>query len=385
MTTTRAVSRTAQGRASACGLVLVAALLAAARTAGAQDAPAEPGAARGAPADGGQAQSTPGDGGGFFAGNLFSSKGGPIEIRADSFVLKNQVRTLRYEGNVEAVQADTTLRCRALTLRYTEDNQIRDGVCEDDVKFTSADRVVTAGVAELVRNRQTITLTRDVRIWQGENEIRGDQAKIFLDDQRIVVDGSPERPVRTMVQSGGTSGLDFGPPQLGGVRPSLPKAGSPKSASGSSDQKLPLRVRALHFEGDRNRHVAVYQGGVVAERGDVTLTCEELTIRFDDQNREVGSAEARGGVQIVQGERNVTADTGRFLRENQRVILEGRPAIARHDKDELRCQRIEYDQGRDELRCEGAGPHRVETNIKSKIGAGEDSPLGNLTAPPRGR
>lgn len=364
-------------------VVAVAGVLAVALPVHAQSSPG--GAAAGTSSAVPSAETSAGDSGGFFAGNLFSSKGGPIEVRADSFVLKNQVRTLRYEGNVEAVQSDTTLRCRVLTLRYTEDNQIRDGLCEDDVKFTSGDRVVTAGVAELVRNRQTITLTKDVRIWQGENEIRGDQAKIFLDDQRIVVDGSPERPVRTTVQSGGTSALDFGPPQLGGAPASAAKRAAAPSSSPSKSEKLPLHVRALHFEGDRNRHVAVYQGGVVAERGDVTLTCEGLTIRFDDQNREVDSAEARGGVQIVQGERNVTADTGHFLRANQRVVLEGRPAVARHDKDELRCQRIEYDQGRDELRCEGAGPHRVETNIKSKIGAGGESALGNLTGPPRGR
>ncbi|MBK7975829.1 MAG: hypothetical protein IPK07_21975 [Deltaproteobacteria bacterium] len=384
MTARRTRSRASEQRAS-LGALAVAAILAAGGAAGAQTPQPGGDASTPAVAGGGVEQSGAAEGGGFFAGNLFSSKGGPIEVRADSFVLKNQVRTLRYEGNVEAVQADTTLRCRALTLRYTEDNQIRDGLCEDDVKFTSADRVITAGVAELVRNRQTITLTKDVRIWQGENEIRGDQAKIFLDDQRIVVDGSPSRPVRTTVQSGGTSALDFGPPQLGATPSGGSKLRPPRAeGAGGGGEKLPLHVRALHFEGDRNRHFAVYQGSVVAERGDVTLACEDLTIRFDAQNREVDSAEARGGVQIVQGDRNVTADTGRFLRQSQRVVLEGRPAIARHDKDELRCQRIEYDQGSDELRCQGAGQHRVETNIKSKIGAGDQSPLGNLTGP-RGR
>ena len=120
---------------------------------------------------------------------------------------------------------------------------------------------------------------------------------------------------------------------------------------------------------------------MVASRGDVTLTSRELTIRFDAANREVDSAVARGGVEIVQGARTVNADTGEFLRANQRVVLVGKPAVARHDKDELRCQRIEYDQGRDELRCEGAPSHRVETNINSKLGPGGAAPLQVLPGP----
>ncbi|MFN7951592.1 MAG: LptA/OstA family protein [bacterium] len=320
-------------------------------------------------------------GGGFLAGELFSSKGGPIEIRAGSFLLQNASRTLRYEGNVEATQADTKLACDVLTLRYTEDNQIREGTCEGNVKFNSADRVATAGLAELARERQTITLSKDVRIWQGENEIRGDRAKIFLAEQRMFVEGATERPVRTTIQSNGTSTLDFGPPELGAA----PRASGAPKAAAKSDPKLPLMVRAERFDARRNEHVATYTGSVVATRGDVTLSCQELVIRFDANNKEVDSAMARGGVEIVQTGRSVSADTGDFQRANQRVVLTGKPAIARHDKDELRCQRIEYDQGRDELRCLGAPSSRVETFVNSNLGPGGSAPLQVLPSPRGGR
>ncbi len=310
-------------------------------------------------------------GGGFVAGDLFSSKGGPIEIHANSFLLQNATRTLRYEGNVDATQADTKLACDVLTLRYTEDNQIREGSCAGNVKFNSVDRVATAGLAELDHERQTITLSKDVRIWQGENEIRGDRAKIFLADQRIVVEGTSDRPVRTTIQSNGTSGLDFGPPQLGAA----PRASASPKASPKPDSKLPLDVRAERLDASRNDHVATYTGSVVASRGDVTLRSQELVIRFDGANKEVDSALAKGGVEIVQGGRSVSADTGEFLRANQRVVLMGKPAIARHDRDELRCQRIQYDQHRDELRCEGAPSRRVETVVNSGVGQGLGSSL----------
>ncbi len=306
------------------------------------------------------AAETGGGADGLFAGDLFSGKGGPIDIRADSFVLKNQVRTLIYEGSVDATQADSTLRCKTLTLHYTEDNQIRDGTCEGDVKFTAADRVVTAGTAEMVRAKNTITLTNDVRIWQGENEIRGEHAKIFVQDEHMVVEGTDENPVRTTVQSSGDAGIGFAPPQIGN-KP------APKPADGAAPPKEPMHVRSSYFEGSRSAHNALYRGHVVAERGDTTLTCEELTIAFDDQNREVVKADATGGVYIVQGDRNVTADTGHFTHADQRVVLLGKPTqpvLAQHGDDHMTCQRIEYVQTSDEVRCDG-NRDRIQMVIKS--------------------
>ena len=93
----------------------------------------------------------------------------------------------------------------------------------------------------------------------------------------------------------------------------------------------PVEVSADRLELDDNSGVLVFIGNAVAVQGDVTIYGDRLTVRYQQEVREVEQVVAEGNVRIVQGDRTATGRKAVFFRDEERVVLTGDPRVSQGD------------------------------------------------------
>jgi len=118
----------------------------------------------------------------------------PIFISSDWMEADRKKNTLTYKGRVVAVQADMTMRSETLTAYYdVELKQLKQAVAEGKVHVTQGDRVATGARAVFDGKSQTITLTGNPVVRQGNNEVSGNRIIFFIDEDRAVAEGGSQR------------------------------------------------------------------------------------------------------------------------------------------------------------------------------------------------
>lgn len=118
----------------------------------------------------------------------------------------------------------------------------------------------------------------------------------------------------------------------------------------AAPQPPALLVRSGNAAWDLAARTVVFHGDVQAVRGDLTLTCDDLVVRYERPER-LESAVATGHVSLLLGGRRLTATnatldvaTGRLDLTGSPVLedgpqrLEGRRMVAWLDSDRLECE-----------------------------------------------
>lgn len=134
----------------------------------------------------------------------------PVKIEANSLEVRDKEQVAVFSGNVVVVQGDTTMRCRELVVHY-EGNAIGDVkkpapkakpkqdasaqrikrlVANGGVIVTATDQRATGdrGVFEMASN--TVTLSGNVIVTQGQNVLRGDKLTVDLTSGKSRLDGT---------------------------------------------------------------------------------------------------------------------------------------------------------------------------------------------------
>lgn len=163
----------------------------------------------------------------------------PVKIDAATLEVRDKDKVATFSGDVRVVQGDTTLRCRSLLVFYDQDNnpnnlktaqpgpqgqqQIRKLEAKGSVVVTQKDQTATGELATFEMRTNTVTLSGNVLVTQGQNVLRGD---------RLVVD-----------LTSGVSRVESGKPGQGGGRVQglfLPGgAGSPDAKPGIGGSSAP--------------------------------------------------------------------------------------------------------------------------------------------------
>jgi lipopolysaccharide export system protein LptA len=128
----------------------------------------------------------------------------PVKIDAATLEVRDKNKTATFSGNVQVVQGDTTLRCRTLAVFYDSDNgatgsagntgstmtsarpgpggqsRIRRLEAKGGVTVIQKDQTATGetGIFDMASN--TVTLSGNVVVKQGENILRGDRLVVDL-------------------------------------------------------------------------------------------------------------------------------------------------------------------------------------------------------------
>lgn len=134
--------------------------------------------------------------GGLGHGNLLSamsltSQRGPVEVRADELEFEYQTRRLTYRGKVVVTQDDITLRSDSLqvVIDETAREKVKEVIAEGNVRISQGARSAGGDRATYDGATRTIVLSGNAVLREGPNEVAGDRVRVFLDEQRSVVEG----------------------------------------------------------------------------------------------------------------------------------------------------------------------------------------------------
>lgn len=118
----------------------------------------------------------------------------PIFITSDQMEVDRKKNTITYKGNVVTKQGEMTLRSESLTATYNPDmKRLQRVVAEGKVQVSHGDRVATGTKAVLKDEDQTITLTGNPVIQQGNSQVSGARITFFIQEDRATVEGGTER------------------------------------------------------------------------------------------------------------------------------------------------------------------------------------------------
>ena len=130
-----------------------------------------------------------------------SSKQNPILITSDRMEVDRQKNMLIYQGQVVAIQGDMTMRSDKLTTYFDPDlQQIKEAIAEGKlVQVTQGDRVATGTKAVFDGVTQTMTMTGNPMMRQGNSQVSGEKIIYFMTEDRIIVEsGKDQRVVGTI-------------------------------------------------------------------------------------------------------------------------------------------------------------------------------------------
>jgi lipopolysaccharide export system protein LptA len=122
-----------------------------------------------------------------------TNRGKPIKIAANQLEVRDKDKQATFSGDVHVIQGDTDLRCKVLTVYYEEDSdpsapkepkpagaqqgggqqQIRRMEAKGSVVVTQKDQTATGDNADYDVHTDTVTLTGNVVVTQGQNVLRG--------------------------------------------------------------------------------------------------------------------------------------------------------------------------------------------------------------------
>lgn len=128
-----------------------------------------------------------------------ANKKDPIFITSDRMEVDQRKNTITYLGRVVTQQGEMTMKSETLTAYYTANmKEIKEVVAEGQVHVTQGDRVATGTKAVFSDKDQTITLTGNPVVRQGNSQISGMRITFFVEQDRAVVDGGNQRVKATI-------------------------------------------------------------------------------------------------------------------------------------------------------------------------------------------
>jgi lipopolysaccharide export system protein LptA len=179
---------------------------------------------------------------------LTANSGQPVKIESTTLEVRDKSRMATFSGNVKMTQGDSTVKCKVLVVYYEDGSaaptpgtksgpavaspgggkqQIKRMECKGDAIITQKDQTATGenGVFEVKAN--TLTMTGNVVVTQGQNILNGDKMVINLTTGVTTVESSGKGPVRGLVFPNAQKDTKSGPQSA-----SPPAATPPAKSSG---------------------------------------------------------------------------------------------------------------------------------------------------------
>ena len=125
----------------------------------------------------------------------------PTHIQADHIEYRYKERQTVMTGKplVTLIREDATLVCRKLTADSNDSGDIRDALCEGDVKLTRGERIVTCARANYEGLSGRVICRGDPILRDGESVIACDEVIYDLDQDKVFL----KHPKGTLVQKPG--------------------------------------------------------------------------------------------------------------------------------------------------------------------------------------
>jgi lipopolysaccharide export system protein LptA len=130
-----------------------------------------------------------------------AAKQKPIFVSSDRMEMDRQKNVLIYIGRVVVVQDDMTMRSDKLTTYFDSDLQsMKEAIAEGKlVQVTRGERVATGTKAVFDGVAQTITMTGNPMMRQGNSEISGERIIYFMVEDRAIVESGKANRVKATI------------------------------------------------------------------------------------------------------------------------------------------------------------------------------------------
>ena len=125
------------------------------------------------------------------------NKQDPILITSDRMEMDRQKNILIYLGRVVTIQGEMTMRSDKLTTYFDPDlQQIKEAIAEGKlVQVTQGDRVATGTKAVFDGVTQTVTMTGNPIMRQGNSQVSGEKIIYFMTEDRMIVESGKNQRV----------------------------------------------------------------------------------------------------------------------------------------------------------------------------------------------
>ena len=160
----------------------------------------------------------------------------PLHITSLRLEADQAKRLITFSGQVKAQYGDAILYTEQLRVYYqspepkTAADAEKSGAqspltdlggekidrieAEGQVRFVQEDKVATGQKAIYYRDQDKVVLLENPQVWRGENNLKGERITLYLKDNRVVVESSPQQRVEAhLYQSPGEG------PKVGGLLP----------------------------------------------------------------------------------------------------------------------------------------------------------------------
>jgi lipopolysaccharide export system protein LptA len=135
----------------------------------------------------------------------------PIEITADRLISDSQNHWARFEGQVKAIQGDTTIEADHLTIYYKSGGDAQASVGTDalskitaggNVRIKFDNRLAVTDEAVYITDQRILTLTGSpARVTSGKDLVSGTVITFYRDSGRIEVQGGDGKQVEAIFHS----------------------------------------------------------------------------------------------------------------------------------------------------------------------------------------
>ncbi len=140
------------------------------------------------------ASEDPARGRGTAAAGLFADKDKPVEITADRMEFRRKQSTIVYKGNVLVVRDGVKIASDVLMARYdAKGGVLTSVVAEGKVRVSQGGRVMTGDKAVFDGADETITVSGNTVVRDGNSSISGSRITIYVNEDRSVVENSEGR------------------------------------------------------------------------------------------------------------------------------------------------------------------------------------------------
>ena len=125
----------------------------------------------------------------------------PIIVTADWMEADRQKNTIVYKGQVVAVQKDMTMRGDKLTALFDPSaKQMKQAVVEGrTVQIVQGDKIATGTKAVFDGAAQTVTMTGNPVVRQGNSEVSGERIIFYMKEDRAIAEGGANQRVKATI------------------------------------------------------------------------------------------------------------------------------------------------------------------------------------------
>lgn len=123
----------------------------------------------------------------IFVGISFGDEKLPVKVESDSLVFSGDSNISVFKGDVIAHYKESVIKSDNMTVFFNKDKKVDRIICEGNVQITKGDMYSLSEYADIFVDLDKAILKKNVKVWQGENYLEGDEVIIYNKENRVIV------------------------------------------------------------------------------------------------------------------------------------------------------------------------------------------------------